>query len=277
MSILTPQQRQQQDELFQQEQAQRLRAFVAKGDERRRLNPTPPKGWHRPAYNTPEFWQAWGNGWISEAQAAEMEARAQRARASLGTSSAAPARWGRGEPNESRQYANAMATTAARDDRLTPQAKALLQVIRARCGNGIETNTDKTTLAAIMRRHVRSIQRYIQELARFGYVTAEIRRNGRGSHVGLIVRLCQKVLPFWKDDSGLAAWLHEVDRLPEPLAFGRDAGRRPNLYPSRQQAFDLTGRTEMSPNNYTPNLNLTIGRFAPLLAALWQRREGRAA
>ena len=39
-------------------------------------------------------------------------------------------------PNESRQYANPMATTAARDDRLTPQAKALLQVIRARAGKG---------------------------------------------------------------------------------------------------------------------------------------------
>lgn len=242
--------------------------------ERERGPSRPPQGWRIPSYTSPEFWTAWADGWISDEKAAEIEAahkrRQERAKASYGTASAPPRRWHRAEPRDSRQYVNPMATTAARDDRLTPQAKALLQVIRARCGNGIETRTTKTTLGAIMSRCTRSIQRYLQELVQFGYIGVGTRRNDRGSHTGLIIRLCQKVLPFWKDDRGLAEWLQEAgDKLPDPFDFTNPQSMANNGY-----LFDFTGRTEMSPINYSPKLNVIIGKWAPLLASLHKRRAG---
>lgn len=247
------------------------RRRAAAKDEARR-NSRPPAGWRRPAYNTPEFWQAWGLGWISDGQAEEMAAayqkRVARARAASGTIGCPPRRWARQQPRETRQYANAMSTEAARDSRLTPQAKALLQVLRARCGNGIETRTDKTTLADIMGRSVRSIQRYIQELVIFGYIASSTRSNERGSHVGLFIRLCQKVLPFWKDDRGLATWLQQIgDELPDPFDWTKPMDRLDKAY-----LFDFTGETEMSPKNYSPNLNIIIGKWAPLLAGLHRRK-----
>lgn len=247
------------------------RRRVAAKDEARR-NSRPPVGWRRPPYNTPEFWQAYGLGWITDAQAEEIHAayekRQARARAASGTVAAPPRRWARQQPRQTRQYANPMSTEAARDPRLTPQAKALLQVIRARCGNGIETRTDKTTLADIMGRSVRSIQRYIQELVIFGYIASSTRSNERGSHVGLFIRLCQKVLPFWKDDRGLAEWLHEVgDNLPDVFDW-----TRPLAAPDTGYLFDFTGGTNMSPKNFSPNLNIIIGKWAPLLASLHRRK-----
>ena len=90
----------------------------------------------------------------------------------------------RPSPNDSRQYAQPMATTAARDDRLTPNAKAFLQVLRARCGKGRETSITKGTAGNIMARSTRTIRRYLVDLVRFGYVELEILRNGRGLHLG---------------------------------------------------------------------------------------------
>ena len=52
-----------------------------------------------------------------------------------------PARWFRPEPRASVQYAAHMATTAARDHRLTPQSKAVLQVLRALRGDNQGENT----------------------------------------------------------------------------------------------------------------------------------------
>ena len=95
-----------------------------------------------------------------------------------------------------------MATTAARDDRLTPNAKAFLQVLRARCGKGRVTEFAKATLAAVMSRSARTIRRYLFDLERLGYITTEIRRTGRGLHTGLVVTLTEKVLPFFEEAQG---------------------------------------------------------------------------
>lgn len=119
----------------------------------------------------------------------------------------APARWFRREPRASDQYAGHMATTAARDSRLTPQSKALLQVLRARCGNGSETATCKTTLAHIMGVCTRSIGRYVAELIRFGYIEARARRGGSGLYTGLVIRITEKVLPCFRKLPWLAGWL----------------------------------------------------------------------
>jgi hypothetical protein len=121
----------------------------------------------------------------------------------------APARprHSRSAPQDSRQYAAPMATTAARDDRLTPNAKSLLQVLRARCGKGASTSTTKFTLASIMSRSARTIRRYLGDLEQFGYISTEIRRNSRGLHLGLIITITEKVTPFFAEEKGLAAWL----------------------------------------------------------------------
>ncbi len=116
----------------------------------------------------------------------------------------------RPSPNDSRQYAQPMATTAARDDRLTPNAKAFLQVLRARCGKGRVTSITKGTAGNIMSRSTRTIRRYLVDLVRFGYVELEILRNGRGLHLGLTVKLTALVAPFYEEARGLARWLAET-------------------------------------------------------------------
>ncbi|MBP0618173.1 helix-turn-helix domain-containing protein [Jiella sp. KSK16Y-1] len=119
----------------------------------------------------------------------------------------------RPSPNESRQYAQPMATTAARDDRLTPNAKAFLQVLRARCGKGRETTITKGTAGNIMARSTRTIRRYLIDLVRFGYVELETLRNSRGMHLGLIVRITDQVAPFFEEARGLAKWLATTPRV----------------------------------------------------------------
>lgn len=113
-------------------------------------------------------------------------------------------------PNDSRQYARSMATTAARDDCLTPNAKALLVVLRARCGKGRETTITKGTAGAVMSRSPRTIRRYLVDLVGFGYVELETRCNARGLHLGLTVKLTDFVMPFYEEAKGLARWLAET-------------------------------------------------------------------
>ncbi len=91
-----------------------------------------------------------------------------------------------------------MSTQAARDDRLTPQSKALLQVLVARTGKGRSTDATKTTLGIIMNRCPRSVQRYVQELVKFGYIRTQIRKSRRtGFFVGLRIWIMNSVLPFF--------------------------------------------------------------------------------
>jgi len=110
-----------------------------------------------------------------------------------------PVRWGQQAPIPSDQYAPNMATTAARDDRLTPNAKALLQIIHARCASEGITETTKATLANIMNRSTRTIQRYIADLVQFGYIVAHTKRNARGLYVGLVMRVSEHTKPFYED------------------------------------------------------------------------------
>ena len=135
------------------------------------------------------------------------EARRQSVFASIETGGMLPPRWLRSEPRQSAQYAGHMATTAARDRRLTPQAKALLVVLRARCGNGTRTATCKTTLAHIMGVCTRSIGRYIADLMRFGYIDAAARKGPSGLYTGLVVTITEKVLPCFRNVAWLSGWL----------------------------------------------------------------------
>lgn len=159
-----------------------------------------------------------------------------------GRKPAARPRHSRPAPNESRQYAGDMATTAARDDRLTPNAKAFLQVLRARCGKGRETTITKGTAANIMARSMRTIRRYLVDLVRFGYIELETRANARGLHLGLTVRITDLVAPFYEEARGLARWLAER---PEALFRPFDAV----LSPLKPRV------TLMRPKNQTQILN----------------------
>lgn len=161
------------------------------------------------------IWRDQAAGLISFAEATRRSENVGREQTARVERQAAPARprHTRPAPNESRQYAGDMATTAARDDRLTPNAKAFLQVLRARCGKGHETTITKGTAGNIMARSTRTIRRYLVDLVRFGYVQIAIRRNGRGMHLGLVVTITEKVRPFYEEAKGLAAWLAEAPKV----------------------------------------------------------------
>ncbi|WP_210209716.1 helix-turn-helix domain-containing protein [Aureimonas flava] len=157
------------------------------------------------------IWRDHGRGLISLAEAQRRSAAVgEKAFQSRTAISASRPRHARPAPNTSRQYAGEMATTAARDDRLTPNAKSLLTVLRARCGKGRRTEITKGTMGAVMSRSARTVRRYLVDLVRFGYIELEIRRTLRGLHTGLVVRLTEKALPFFEDSKGLAAWLAET-------------------------------------------------------------------
>ncbi len=164
------------------------------------------------------IWRDHAAGLISRAEASRRSAAigamvaSPQPEASLRLKRSQRPRHARPSPNESRQYAGDMATTAARDDRLTPNAKAFLQVLRARCGKGRETTITKGTMGAVMARSARTIRRYLVDLVRFGYVELETRRNAQGLHLGLTVRITEKVLPFFEEAKGLARWLAETPK-----------------------------------------------------------------
>ncbi|MEC5293500.1 MULTISPECIES: helix-turn-helix domain-containing protein [unclassified Aurantimonas] len=139
----------------------------------------------------------------------------------------------RPEPADSRQYAQPMATTAARDDRLTPNAKAFLQVLRARCANSRFTEITKGTMGNVMSRHPRTIQRYLVDLERFGYIKTEIRRTVRGLHTGLRIWITELTTPFYLERKKLGAWLASTGPLPFDAGFTLNA--RETLLPSRNQ------------------------------------------
>ncbi len=157
-----------------------------------------------PSFNTPEYWQALSRGQISWEQAARdegaCEQRRKRARDSKHNKAALLNRHMRPAPHESKQFAKPMATTAARDDRLTPQAKALLQIIVARTGKERMTDTCKTTLGIIINRCPRSVQRYLGELVKFGYIRTQIKKSRRsGLYTGLRIWIMNSVLPYFTE------------------------------------------------------------------------------
>lgn len=201
-----------------------------------------------PAPTSPTFearaaiWRDQANGLISIAEAQRRSAAigaapARKAQPAIGRAPTPRPRHTRPAPNASRQYAPPLATTAARDDRLTPQAKALLQVIRARCGKGTQTTTTKGTLAAVLSRSTRSIARYLRDLEAYGYVSTSIRRTGRGFHVGLVVTVLEAALPFWSETKALGRWLAET------------AG---SFMPFSAETPSDQGMTVLSPKNQRP-------------------------
>lgn len=163
-----------------------------------------PFGYERPKFNTPAYWRDCARGWISDEEQrddqADYEVRRRRALDSKHNRNPAPHRHDRPAPRKSKQFAKAMATEAARDDRLTPQSKALLQVIVARTGGERSTDTTKATLGIVMNRCPRSIQRYLAELVKFGYLrTQTIKSRLTGFYIGLRIWVMNKTLPYFTE------------------------------------------------------------------------------
>ena len=161
-----------------------------------------PCEYEKPLFNTPQYWQDVLKGWISEEEQlfdqSQFDLKRRRALDSKKNKAHLAKRHNRPAPTETKQFSKAMSTQAARDDRLTPQSKALLQIIVARTGKGHSTDTTKTTLGAIMSRCPRSIQRYTRVLIKFGYIctqTIESRRNG--FYTGIRIWNMNNVLQFY--------------------------------------------------------------------------------
>lgn len=166
-----------------------------------------PASYRPPAYNTPQYWRDYAQGWISEDEQlrdyADYELRKRRALDSKYNKAPTPHRHLRPAPRDSQQFSKSMSTQAARDDRLTPQSKALLQVLVARTGRGRFTDTTKMTLGIILSRCPRSIQRYLQELIKFGYISTQTRKSREsGFYVGLRIWIMDVVLPFFSQRGG---------------------------------------------------------------------------
>jgi hypothetical protein len=206
-----------------------------------------PANYTRPAYGTREWYGDYGRGWFGDAerfadeaahaeQVAKTEARSARAKQSRYATATVPTRWTNKAPRPTQQYANPMATTGIRDARLCMGARALLVLIRARCGKGNFTEATKYALAFHMGRSTRTIQRYLVDLVRFGYLKADVRTNRKGMFTGLRIRLTEKVAPFWAKHEELAKWMHNSN---ESLGF--------------------KDRTKVSYKNHLKNLS-TIGK-----------------
>jgi len=169
----------------------------------RRSNEAGPKphSWKKPPFGSPEYNAAISAGWISWEEAATDEQAyvVKRDRAASTTwQRKRTSRQERPSPIKNGQFSQKMSTEAARNQRLTPNAKALLQIINAYCGRRCVWFVTKTFLANSMGVHPRSIQRYLADLEREGYLHIDIDQSTyHGMVKGLVIRLAQKVLPRW--------------------------------------------------------------------------------
>lgn len=202
--IRTAEQRKQENEA--QCKAVERQLFKKSRAKQNAANARKPICYERPDFNTPQYWRDCARGWISDDQQcadhADFETRRRRALDSKYNTAAPPHRHMRTPPRETKQFSKPMSTQAARDDRLTPQSKALLQVLVARSGKGRFTDTTKTTLGIVLNRCPRSIQRYVQELIKFGYIRTQVRKSRRtGFFIGLRIWIMNSVLPFYAQNN----------------------------------------------------------------------------
>lgn len=132
--------------------------------------------------------------------AAARQVRSTRAKQAQAKGSRTPdPRANRPGPNDSRQWAQSMQTTSARDPRLTPGARVLLQVIVAEIGHDPSRILCNGYLAARLHVSPRTVQRYIKQLLAYGYINAETIASERtGLDIGRrIWTIATKVRPFW--------------------------------------------------------------------------------
>lgn len=154
-------------------------------------------------FGTPAYWRQLEQGELDWSAAAadhqQHEARRQRARRAYDENARTrDPRESRPEPAPSRQYVQGLDTTAMRDDRLSMGAKACLAVIVAEIGNHASRVLSKGYLAKRLSRSARTVQRYLAQLRRHGYLAPlETIRSRAGWTTGQRVRVMPRVRPFW--------------------------------------------------------------------------------
>ena len=154
-------------------------------------------------FGTPRYWQDVAAGKVTwqdaEQEHRDRQARRDRARAAQQQGKRArDPRANRPPPDDSRQYIQELDSTAMRDDRLTPQAKACLAIIVAEIGNQPSRLLSKSYLARRLSRSPRTVQRYLGQLRRYGYLApAELVRSRKGWIKGQRIRAMPRVRPFW--------------------------------------------------------------------------------
>ena len=155
-----------------------------------------------PDFGSPAYWRHVAEGRIAwsdaESSHQDHEARRNRARQALQEGArTANRRKSRPEPDQSRQWAREMSTRAFRDDRLTMGAKALLTIIVAECGDHGRRMLAKAYLARRIHRSARTVQRYLGQLRRLGYIATDTVRNRAGWTIGQRIGAAALALPFW--------------------------------------------------------------------------------
>lgn len=202
-------------------------------------------------FGTPEYWQAVAAGQITWGQAERdqraTESRRERAKASQGNRTRDP-RGERQPPEASRQWCREMATTAFRDDRLTMGAKALLAIIVAETGEheGRGRMLCKAYLARRIRRSARSVQRYLAQLRRYGYVAAETVATRAGWCVGQILRALPPARPFWHPQNARRRRIQGETELTPTKALGLKTNGFPrDRRPQQPLPLHSTGRVRL--------------------------------
>lgn len=214
-----------------------------------------PRNYRKPPFGSMHYEQDFFRGWITDAEREadrlthekaqqDQDARRARAEASRFLPAAEPTRWAKPAPKQSRQYVNPMAVQGIRDARLSMGARALLVLIRARCGKGTFTEATKYAFALQLGRSTRTIQRYLCDLIRFGYITTKTRASAAsGLYTGLRIWLSEKVTPFWAKGGELAEWMKSKGL----------------TYIEAAQPLEFSDRTFLSPKNQIPKVYSLIG------------------
>lgn len=204
-------------------------------------------------FGTPEYWQAVAAGRITWDQAERDQRTTESRRARAIASQSNRTRDPRGErqpPDASRQWVREMATTAYRDDRLTMGAKALLAIIVAETGEheGRGRMLNKSYLARRIKRSTRTVQRYLAQLRRYGYIAAEAVATRAGWCVGQILRALPVARPFWHWQNARGRKIQGETQLTPTKALGlktngftQDRRQQPTLPLHRNNGVRLVG------------------------------------
>ncbi|KAA0676526.1 hypothetical protein [Azospirillum brasilense] len=159
----------------------------------------------RPKFGTPAYYAAISAGSISWEDADQDWQRVQERRQHW-VATPTPRRVFRDRPVRKRQYARAMATTVARDSRISSGAVRLLVILRAMCGERGFVATTNAALCDAVEKSPATIKRWLRELRGDlpggipgdAYVTTDIIREG-GVPVGIYVELTKLVQPFYEN------------------------------------------------------------------------------
>jgi hypothetical protein len=135
----------------------------------------------------------------AERDQADYLARSQRARAAQASGARHDdPRANRPAPRPSKQWCQAINTRVAADDRLSQGAKNCLVFIVSEIGNRGQRILCNSYLGYLMSRSPRTVQRYIAQLKKYGYIKAVELHCQRGMTTGREISVvASAVRPFW--------------------------------------------------------------------------------